>query len=178
MTPPIRRYGPFSAIPTAWEEAESEGFSIASRDRVLAVPAGIEDPVEEDATVWVGRDHRDRTMLVVELPIEDARYFPDHLHWTEVKRFERQWTWPYWSERVSLSVPIAPADAPTFSAEEAEALLSAAVEGFELTERIEMLGLGRSRQTEVVVHRPIRAETLRTALSALASGVPLEKREN
>lgn len=168
-------FGPDRDIALVSQAAQAAGFGLASREVVLAVPVGIEDVVEEDAVAWTGINDRGQAMLVVELPRPEMAGYSGGFNWTEIKTFEAQYSWPSYTDQISIAVPLV-GKRLDISRSEAEALLRASDDGFEEIARIEMLGLGRAGTLELIVHRPIRSETLKTAIEVLASGVPLRPR--
>lgn len=171
----MHRFGPDRDIERVSMAAQSAGFDVALREVVLAVPADIEDVVEEDAVAWTGFNHLRQAMLVVELPQPKEPGYSGGFNGAEIKAFEAQFSWPSYTDQVSIVVPLADGRLD-ISRSEAKAMLRASHDGFEIIDRIEALGVGRVGTLEIIVHRPIRSGSLETAIEVLAGAVPLPAR--
>ena len=169
-------FGPFDGT-QAWAQAEKAGFAITAledieREQVVTIPAGIDDPVQEDATCWLCSEQSSGLVLFVRLPSADERAFPGNLGLNNLREFESRWEWPVWYEGITLAIP-----APVYfsnSANEAIALIqSKPVGSFEMICRTEALGIGRSGKSLVEVRQPPREGSLQMAIETIATGVPL-----
>lgn len=169
-------FGPFDGT-QAWVQAEEAGFVITGhddieREQVVTIPAGIEDPVQEDATAWLSSDQSTGLVLFIQLPSVDERAFPGNLGLDKLREFERRWEWPVWYESITLAIP-APIDFSNSAGEAIALIQSKPVGSFEMVSRIEALGIGRTGKSLVEVRQPPTDTSLQMAIKTIATGVPL-----
>ena len=169
-------FGPFDGT-QAWVKAEEAGFVITwhediEREHVVTIPSGIEDPVQEDATAWLGSEHSTGLVLFVQPPTVDERAYPAELGLEGMREFESRWEWPVWYESIILAIP-APANFSN-SADAAIALIRTnPVGSFEMVSRTEALGIARTGRSLVEIRQPPTDTSLQMAIETIASGVPL-----
>ena len=142
------------------------------REQVVTIPAGIEDPVQEDATAWLSSGQSTGLVLFVQIPTVDEREYPVKLGIEGMREFESRCDWPVWYESITLAIP-APANFSN-SADAAIALIKAnPVGSFEMVSRTEALGLARTGRSLVEVRQPPTDTSLRMAIETIVSCVPL-----
>ena len=169
-------FGPFDGT-QAWSQAEEAGFVITwqediEREQVVTIPAGIEDPVQEDATAWLSSEQSTGLVLFVRLPSVDERAFPGDLGLESLREFESRWEWPVWYEDITLAIP-APLNFSNLADAAIALIRTNPVGSFEMVSRTEALGIGRTGRSLVEVQQPPTDTSLQMAIETIASGVPL-----
>lgn len=165
--PAFEMTGTAESFPDIFRAVDAAGFPVASRDHIIAIRAGVEDPVEDDAIAWVGSDSRGRRALVVELsdpPVENPCRIPNKPDQPGDSRT--------WSEQILVSLPLP--DTITLSRQNAVNLLRSEPGGFENLWLFEILDIGRTGEIRVRVMQPVRDTSRQRAIRAILEGIPFE----
>ncbi|MBD3761925.1 hypothetical protein [Rhizorhabdus sp.] len=147
--------GPFPSQELLHNELRARGISLPEAREVVARRVEADGYVDEENTdCWIGMHaDPDLAILVIGVPMPQTdRVFPGHLPFKAVLEFEKQWSWPIWTDYSYLCFTL-PSDllraASWSSQQEAFDLLEKSTYAIEYKFSVKMEGLAKMTEAKL-----------------------------